>query len=323
MVETPRPRGVRKDAHPGVSGSRMRPEIKPGQENRNMNSIQLTSIAIQLQGSLGHSAGDIDLKEVPRLLKEAPLEAVEALKGDLLEARKASEAAYRVYAAEPPHPVHHLCSETLQAYHELLRVEEEIQRKVSSSTRIWFQACGSPEWAGIYTPEIKYSTPKGSSNWDLTGPRPRVWIERSKPGRAGLGEKGEEVVTYDVLSGRLSWTERAEARHLYEASRLIQVVDPGASATLKAEGDRLMAGSLRSAFRVAMLAISIEDPQWDLKWSLLSFGETLVERAVRLGPDFYPGMTRYFTTREASSKFSEALASENYTLVWEAAKLAA
>ena len=288
-----------------------------------MNSIQLTSIAIQLQKSLGHSAGDIDIEEVPRLLKEAPLEAVEALKGDLLEARKASEAAYGVYAAEPPHPVHILCSETLRAYNELLRVEEEIQRKISSSTLPWFEACGSPEWAGMYMPELNYSTPKGSSNWDLTGPKPRVWIERSKPGQAGLGLKGDEVVTYDVLTKKLTWTERAEARHLNEASRLIQVVDPGASATLKAEGDRLMAGAIRSAFRMAMLAIPVEDPQWDLKWSLLTTGEGLIDRAMELGPQFYWDMYRYFGRPEAASVFIAALTTEDQTLVWEAAKLAA
>lgn len=250
------------------------------------------------------------------------MEAVEALKGDLLEARKASEAAYRVYAAEPPHPVHHLCSETLRAYHELLRVEEEIQRKITSSTRPWFEACGSPEWAGMYMPELKYSTPKGSNNWDLTG-NPRVWIERSKPGRAGLGEKGEEVVIYNVLTKKLTWTERAEARHLYEASRLIQVVDPGASATLKAEGDRLMAGSIRSAFRMAMLAIPVEDPEWDSKWGRLASGEARVERAMSLGPVFYWDMVKYFGRPEAATKYLTALDTEDQTLVWEAAKLAA
>lgn len=288
-----------------------------------MNKVQITAIAIKLQGALGHSAGDVNIKEVPHLLEVSPLEAVEALKGDLLEARKASEAAYRVYAAEPPHPVHPLCSETLRAYHKLLMIEEEIQKQISSSTRPWFEACGSPEWAGIYLPMLKYSTPKGSVNWDLTGPKPRVWIERSKPGQAGMGLTGEEVVTYDVLTEKLHWTERAEARHMIEMSRLIQEAAPKASKEAQELHAKWSSLEVKSAFRRAQLAIPVGDPNWSQKWDLLALGEASVERAMELGPQFYWDMVKYFGRPEAASVFMAALTTNDQTLVWEAAKLAA
>ena len=299
-----------------------------------MNKVQITTIAIKLQKSLGHSAGDINIEEVPRLLKEAPLEAVNQAREKLEKVREAIEAAEaamdEAQAAYDRAGGWGKAPEVLlaglrglqDAWYEAKGLEAPAKEALWGLTQPWFEACGSPEWAGIYLPTLKYSTPKGSSNWDLTG-NPRVWIERSKPGQAGLGLKGEEVVTYDFISDKVRWTERAEARHLSEMASLLYEEAPEAYKIIHAEAGRLRAAEVRSEFRKAMLAISIEDPKWDLKWSLLCFGETLVERAVILGPDFYPGMTRYFTTREAAAKFSEALASENYTMVWEAAKLAA
>lgn len=84
----------------------------------------------------------------------------------------------------------------------------------------WYGELPGP-FGGIESPLIAHSTPKARTNWDLTIPDPVIWIERSRPGMAGLGREGDRVVTYHVDSGAIEITDRAEARHLFEMAGLL------------------------------------------------------------------------------------------------------
>lgn len=266
-----------------------------------MNQIKLTSIAIQLQKSLGHSAGGIDIQEVPRLLQEAPLEVIEKARNEHVMLYKKHEKLALEASADPSYGI-----ELRDARDAACEAAYKAGRRVDDLSRPWWLACGSPEWAGICTPCLQYSTPKGSVNWDLTGAKPRVWIERSKPGQAGQGLPGDEVVTYDVLTGRLHWTERAEARHLSEMAGLLYEVDPEARAIVRAEADRRLVAETKSAFRMAQLAIPVNDPEWDRKWNLLELGMAALDRAAASGTFYGPGMIEYFTSWEKAQVFLAA-----------------
>jgi len=230
-----------------------------------MNQLELTRLAILLQAQLGHSAGGINLEEVPRLLEAAPLEAIKSAEA-AWEAAKAARQAGEVWSW--PGGCRYAPG-TQEA-------EEAARETYVALVRVWASACPD-ECPGICTPQMKYSTPTGAVNWDLESQAPRVWIERSKPGQAGQGLPGDKVVTYIIESKTWFWTARAEARHFKTMAGIIGAIDPEASRMMAIKADEATILERRSAFRQAIIGVKPMTPGWESLVDCLEEGLALLK----------------------------------------------
>lgn len=245
-----------------------------------MDHIELVKIAIQLQARLGHSAGGINLEEVPRLLAEAPMEA-------LTEAEAALEAAKAAKVQEVAAKRKQVTAAGREFREGLYNWDTDAavhaaRETLVSLVRVWASAC-EDSVPGICTPQLKYSTPTGAVNWDLES-NPKVWIERSKPGKAGLGLPGDEVVTYFVKTGTLTWTRRAEARHFREMAALMRQIDPEARNLMMKKALEAEKAERQSAFRQAIISVKPMTPGWESLIDCLEQGLALLDKVEENGP---------------------------------------